>query len=107
MIGKDSKLFCENLKKYPSTQNIKTCLIRSGDMDKNIADAVRLGYKGLSCNYQEKTVTAENISKARQAGLIVQLWTPYYESELLSAFKLKPDFVQTDNVKAKKLLNVK
>jgi glycerophosphoryl diester phosphodiesterase len=107
LIEIDSKFFCDRLKTYKSTQNIKTSLIRGGDMRQNIKDALELGYSGISCDFENESVTAENVKEAQQSGLIVQLWTPYYQKDLTSVFQLQPDFIQTDNVKAKRFLNVR
>ena len=107
LIEIDSKFFCDRLKTYKSTQNIKTSLIRGGDVDQNIKDALELGYNGISVDFENETVSAGNIRKAQQSGLKVQLWTPYYQKNLTSVFNLQPDFIQTDNLKAKRFLNVK
>ncbi|WP_026898889.1 glycerophosphodiester phosphodiesterase [Daejeonella oryzae] len=102
----DNQVLLDQLKTHPFTQKIKTYLVSYGDIDKNIEKAVALNYDGISCDYTQETITPDKIKYAKQKGLSVQLWTPYYESELKSAFNLNPDFIQTDNLKAKRLLGV-
>ncbi len=103
----DSKIFCQTLKSFPSTRKIGTYFMRYEPMDRKIQNAVALGYDGLSCNYTDPTVTSESIAAAHAAGLKVQLWTPYYLDELRFALDMNPDFIQTDNIYAKKGLNIK
>lgn len=107
LIEVDSRFFCQQLKSYNSTKDLITCFMRSEPMPQKIENAVRLGYNGLSCNYTDATVTKETIAAAHNAGLIVQVWTPYYRDELRKAFAMNPDFIQTDNVYAKEALNVR
>lgn len=107
LVEIDNQLFCTQLKSFPSTKDIITCFMRYEPMEDKIANAVRLGYDGISCNYTDPTVTAETVAAARQAGLKVQLWTPYYRDELRRVLAMSPDFIQTDNIHAKQALNVK
>lgn len=107
LVEVDNQLFCTRLKSFPSTRNITTCFMRYEPMQQKIANAVRLGYDGLSCNYTDPSVTKETVAAAQKSGLKVQLWTPYYRDELRKAFAMNPDFVQTDNIYAKQALNVR
>ena len=101
----DYESFCEELRKYIS--DIPMYLSSSDDIIPKIERALAEGYDGISCNYNDLSVTAEGIKTAHDSGLSVQLWTPYYYDELLSAFNRNPDFIQSDNIDAKKELNVK
>lgn len=103
----DSKLYCTALKNNVATKDIVTCFMRYEPMPEKIANAIKLGYDGISCNYTDPTVTAETVAMAKNAGLKVQLWTPYYRDQLRIAFAMQPDFIQTDNIYAKQALNVK
>ena len=106
IVEVDSKLFCTTLKSFPSTNKISTYFMRFESMDKKIKNAVVLGYDGLSCNYTEASVNKESVKAAHEAGLKVQLWTPYYRDDLKTALSFNPDFIQTDNIHAKQALNI-
>ncbi len=82
------------------------CLLSEDDILPKITKALQYGYEGISCNYNDESVTVEGVKMAQDSGLIVQVWTPYYQDELIKAFNLKPDFIQTDNVDAKEKLMV-
>lgn len=89
-----------------NTTGLIFCLLSEDDIVPKITKALQYGYEGISCNYNDASVTAEGIKMAQDSGLIVQLWTPYYTDELISAFNRQPNFIQTDNVDAKTKLMV-
>lgn len=103
----DSKLFCTTLKSFETTKSIATYFMRYEPMSAKIKNAVLLGYDGLSCNYTDPSVTDKTIQAAKNAGLKIMLWTPYYREELQSALALNPDYIQTDNIFAKQALRIK
>lgn len=107
MVEVDSKVFCDRLKSHQNAVNIKTFFMRYEPFDQKITNALLLGYDGVSCNFSDETITPEKIQEAQQKGLLVQLWTPYYREDLIKIFSWKPDFIQTDNIRAKTGLNVR
>jgi len=107
LVEIDNQMFCSILKSSSSTKAITTCFMRYQPMEDKIANAVKLDYDGISCNYTDPTVTSASIATAKKAGLKVQLWTPYYRDELRTVLAMNPDFIQTDNIHAKQALNIK
>lgn len=107
LVEVDSKAFCDQLKSHPNTAGVKTFFMRYEPFDQKIENAIKLGYDGLSCNFTDETITPEKIRKAQERGLLVQLWTPYYRDEVTRTFNWSPNFIQTDNIRAKTGLNVK
>lgn len=94
--------FCTKM--HSLIPNIKVCLLKEVTFQQQIRDAVNLGYDGISCIFTESTITAAEVKRAQDNGLIVQLWTPDTEAELLTTYALKPDFIQTNNLDAKTFL---
>ncbi len=60
--------------------------------------ALTKSYHGISYNFGDQDLTAENIKLARQKGLKIQLWTIYTEEDFKRALSWGPDFIQTGNV---------
>jgi glycerophosphoryl diester phosphodiesterase len=92
---------------HSAIPGIKVCLIKEVTFQQQIHDALALGYDGVSCSFDEPTLSVDEVKRARDSGLFVELWTPDIKSDLLSAFNLKPDYIQTNNLDAMNLLNVK
>ena len=97
--------FCTKV--HTTIPGISVFLIKSVDFTTLINDALASGYDGVSCNLFESTLSAEGVIRARDNGLVVQLWTPDNRDDLLKAFNLQPNFIQTNNLKAISLLNLK
>jgi len=91
-------IFCTKM--HSLIPNIKVCLLKEVTFQQQIRDALNLGYDGISCIFTEPTITAAEVKRAQESGLIVQLWTPDTEAELSTAYALKPDFIQTNNLDA-------
>ena len=79
---------------------IKVCLIKEVTFPKQFNDALALGYDGVSCSIYESTLTLDEVKRAHTNGLIVHIWTCDTNAELIKAYALKPDFIQTDNLDA-------
>lgn len=90
--------FCTKI--HSLIPNIKVCLLKEVTFQQQIRDAVNLGYDGISCIFTEPTITAAEVKRAQDSGLIVQLWTPDTEAELSTVYALNPDFIQTNNLDA-------
>ena len=97
--------FCTKI--HSLIPEIKVCLIKSVSFPQQINDALALGYDGVSCIFDEPTLSAAEVQRARDNGLIVQLWTPDTKDELTKAFNYHPNYIQTDNLDAISLLNLK
>ena len=96
--------FCTMI--HAAIPEMKVCLIKDVTFPQQINDAIALGYDGVSCNFNDPTLTAQEVQRARNNGLIVELWTPDTIDELTKALNLHPHFIQTDNLDAISLLNV-
>jgi len=97
--------FCAKI--HAAIPNIKVCLLKEVSFQQQIRDAVNLGYDGISCIFTEPTITADEVKRAQDSGLIIQLWTPDTEVELKTAYELKPNFIQTNNLNAINILKAK
>lgn len=100
----DSPRFLSQLKLYEKTEKMVRYYTGDGDMEEHIATALARGYDGVSV--EGVKATAEEVQKAKAAGLKVQLWTPYFRDELRPVVDKDPDFIHTDNIHAKKALNI-
>lgn len=96
--------FCRKIQS--TIPGIKVCLIKEVTFPKQINDALAIGYDGVSCNITEPTLTVVEVKRARDNGLIVQLWTPDSKEELQKAINMKPNYIQTNNLDAINLLNL-
>lgn len=107
LIEVNSKPFVDIIKANEKTKSIKCLLIRSGTLERRIQIAQQDGYDGLSLNYEDDELTKETVKAAKNLGLFINLYTPYYKSEIVRAFEMEPNSIQTDNMDAKRYLNVK
>lgn len=96
--------FCTKI--HQLIPGIKVCLIKEVTFPKQIDNALSLGYDGVSCIFTEPTLTAAEVTRAQNSGLLVQLWTPDTKQELTTAFGFHPNFIQTNNLYALDDLNV-
>lgn len=96
--------FCKKI--HSLIPGIKVCLIKEVTFPKQVSDAMSLGYDGVSCMFSEPTLTTAEVTSAKNAGLIVQLWTPNQKQDLTTAFNYHPTILQTDNLDALTELNV-
>jgi len=100
----DSPRFLSQLKLYPKTEKMVRYYTGDGGMEDHIQTALARGYDGISVDGNKASV--ESVKKAKSVGLKVQLWTPYFRDELRPVFAMEPDFIHTDNIHAKKALNI-
>ncbi|WP_304063747.1 glycerophosphodiester phosphodiesterase [Pedobacter glucosidilyticus] len=107
IIEINSKSFIDLIKANEKTKNIKCLLIRSGTLERKIQIALQEGYDGLSLNYTDVNLNRASVKAAQNLGLFINLYTPYYKSEIVQAFEMQPNAVQTDNMDAKRYLNVR
>ena len=100
------KSFCDRMRQYQSGALLKYCKMNDIPFDALVSTALSEGFSGVSCFFGDTTATAARIKAAQDSGLFVQMWTPYSFEELRSVFQRHPNVIQTDNMKAKTLLNV-
>lgn len=96
--------FLSQIKLYETTKKMVSYYTGDGDMDSHIQEALARNYDGISILGTKTTL--ESVQQARNAGLKIQLFTPYFRDELRDIEAKKPDFIQTDNIHAKKALNI-
>lgn len=100
----DNTRFLTQVKLYENTKKMVRFYTSDGGMENHINTALARGYDGVSV--EGIKTTAEQVRSAKTAGLKVQLWTPYFRDELRDIEAKKPDFIHTDNIHAKKALNI-
>lgn len=81
------------MKIHSEIPNIKVCLLKEVSFQQQIRDALNLRYDGVSCIFTEPTLTAFEVKRAQDNGLVVHLWIPDTEKELQSLYDLHPDFI--------------
>ncbi len=96
--------FCKRV--HQLIPGIKVCMQKEVSFPKQIDDALALGYDGVSCIFNETTLTEAEVTRAQKNGLIVELWTPNSKEELTKSIQLHPNTIQTDNLNALSDLNV-
>jgi glycerophosphoryl diester phosphodiesterase len=99
-------VFCSRMKSYTSGRQAKICKLIDSDFENQISASLSQGFDGLSCSFSDTTITADKVKLAKNNGLVVQMWTPYTPDELKLAFEKHPTVIQSDNIEAKKLLQV-
>ena len=107
MVEVQTQDFIAPIRRQSNGNLFQLYYIVNGSLTENIPVAKTKGFTGISCEYTNPTVTAESIQLAHEAGLKIQLWTPYYRDQLRTAFAMGPDAIQTDNMYAKQALRVK
>ena len=82
-------------------KRIKCFLLGYDQFSKRIKKTIDKGYDGVSHNISDPELSEVTIRAARTQGLQIQLWTPNDSGTLIKAFKMNPDFIQTDELNAK------
>ena len=100
----DSPRLLSQLKLYENTKKMIRFYTGDGDSDEHIKVATARGYDGISVEGDKSS--ADAVKRAKAAGLKVQLWTPYFKDELQAIVDMDPDFIHTDNIHAKQVLNI-
>lgn len=106
MMEQDHPAFISELKKYNVGKLVKYYMDGYRSFDIMVADALKLGYDGVSVIFTDKAVSAKKIAAAQAKGLKIQLWTPYYDSEVYKCYNMHPDFIQTDQTYVQKDLGL-
>lgn len=83
-----------------SDQNspVGQALIVLEDLDKGLADAYELKARALSYNWDaEEPITNESVELIHRKGFGAILWVVNTPDDIASAWRMKPDVIQTDN----------
>ena len=79
---------------------LKVCCDREGNFTVLVDTAIKGGYHGISASFNADGISFSEVKRARENGLIVQLWTPDTQQEIIATYLLKPTFIQSDNIYA-------
>lgn len=79
---------------------IETYLTTFGDLDLGISRALYGEFTGISFKYDYKEkLSKEHVDLIHRKGLKIQIWTLNDTTNIKEALAMKPDFLQTDQVK--------
>jgi glycerophosphoryl diester phosphodiesterase len=107
LIEEHDRIFPDAFSKYPVGKKVKYFVFEYKSFDNILADALAMGFDGISCNFEDETITAEKIKAAQKKGIFVQIWTPYYDAEVLKVYQMHPNSIQTDHTNVKTDLGIK
>ncbi len=85
-------------KVHATIPHMKVCLLKEVPFPDQVDSAISNGYDGVSSGFDSALISAAEVKRARDNGLIVQLWTPETKAEIIQAYLLKPNQIQTDNM---------
>ena len=97
----NDNIFFQKFKKYSNASKVHNSFFAYEPFDNLVKDALAMHIDGVSVEFTDPTMTAAKIKDAQRKGLMVQLWTPYTNDEILGAYKLSPNFIQTDRTNCK------
>jgi glycerophosphoryl diester phosphodiesterase len=81
------------------SNGIETYLSTFGDFERGVSRALNAGFSGISFRCDTiSAVDGKMIDLIHRKGLKIQLWTLDEPSDIKEAMKMKPDFIQTDNL---------
>ena len=83
---------------HATIPRMKVCLLKEVPFNQQVDDAISGGYDGVSSGFDNASISAAEVKRARDNGLTVQLWTPDTKAEIIQAYNLKPNHIQTDNM---------
>jgi glycerophosphoryl diester phosphodiesterase len=87
----------EFLKELDNQSSVGQCVISLGDVDEGLANAAATKAKGISLEYGVEEVNADVVSLIHTKGYGLILWTVNEPDDISTAWKSKPDFIETDN----------
>ena len=103
-MNHQDQLFCEVFdsafrnKIHATIPGLKVCLLKEVPFPQQVDEAISSGYDGVSSGFDSALISAAEVKRARDNGLVVQLWTPETKAEIIQAYLLKPNQIQTDNM---------
>ncbi|GAC1384903.1 MAG: hypothetical protein NVSMB45_13210 [Ginsengibacter sp.] len=98
--------FTTNMRTYKSGKGLTYMLNEDPPFDKNVADAISGKFDGVIHIFTDPAVTGASVLNAHNKGLLVSLFAPYTDAEVLSTYQKLPDFIDTDHTTVKKDLNI-
>jgi glycerophosphoryl diester phosphodiesterase len=97
LVECENAMFLNRVKKNSAA--IPCYLATYGDFNKGMQRALKAGYEGLSFKYDSNTPPSQDMmDELHRKGLKIQFWTIDEKLEITEALKLKPDYLQTNNV---------
>lgn len=102
----NSPVFLNEFRKFKVANEMKNLLFEYKSFDLTVADAIKYKFDGVSNSFTDTTMTAAKVKSVQDKKLFVQVWTPYTSAELSNTYSLHPNFIQTDNIKAKQILKL-
>ena len=103
-IQKQDRIFVEVFdsafrnKIHATIPNMKVCILKEVPFPDQVNSALVGGYDGVSSGFDTALISAAEVKRARDNGLVVQLWTPETKADIIQAYLLKPNQIQTDNM---------
>ena len=91
-----NRTFCTKI--HATIPRIKVLLLKAVSFPQQVDGAVNGGYDGISSSFDSSLISASEVKSAREKGFIVLLWTPDTKAEIIQAYSLKPNHIQTDNM---------
>ncbi|MCU0361190.1 MAG: glycerophosphodiester phosphodiesterase [Bacteroidia bacterium] len=97
LVETDYQNFLDFMKnKLPA---VETYLLAYSDLNTAINTVLNKGYKGVSMNFSDSSLTVKNTKRLRENGLKIQLWSFYSETAINSVLPFKPNYIQTGLIK--------
>ncbi len=98
LVESEVATFLNYLRKK-SDNKIACYLTTLGDFERGMLLALKEGYSGISFKYNfDEIITIDHVNLLHKKGLKIQLWTLNNEEEMVNAYSLNPDYIQTDNI---------
>ena len=101
-----STRFSTAMKTYPVGKTLTYMLVEDLPFATNVADAIKGNFDGVIHIFTDPTLSASAVKAAQAKGLLVSLFSPYTDAEVLGTYNLLPDFIDTDHTTVKKDLNI-
>jgi glycerophosphoryl diester phosphodiesterase len=98
MVESETASFLKFVKKR--SDDIETYLVSFGDFERAMQLCLEAEFDGIAFQYKEKEeIGLEEIELIRNKGLKIQLWTVNDTNHIREALAIKPDYIQSDNLK--------
>ena len=91
-----NRTFCNKI--HATIPRMKVLLLKAVSFPQQVDGAINGGYDGISSSFDCALISVAEVKSARDKGFIVLLWTPDTKAEIIQAYSLKPNHIQTDNM---------
>ena len=91
-----NRAFCTKI--HATIPRMKVLLLKAVSFPQQVESAVNGGYDGISSSFDSALISATEVKRARDKGFNILLWTPDTKAEIIQAYCLKPNHIQTDNM---------